>query len=439
MARRKAAPGMVRPTRKRRLIELGKDLLIAALTCSALFLALQTPMAAHLRGWVAPPAQTSPPSSRQSDEAVTPYAIAVRNDLGLYGVSYDGALTSRTFERLSHYLETALSSAGEAQSVSRSRWQLLLEKPGFYCAFQGSVPLSALAHWLGGSCPLQGSVQALVLSSDGSRMVLGWREGGSYYLAETQSSYDQALMETLDSFSPNGSAFAYSLASGDGAYRSLDPYVLISPLSSPQPKVCAAASPDLMGDPDALGQLLTALGFLAGPETAYEVAGGLAVTDNGDRLQVGAGGEVSFRAGEEARYPVSLTREPATAGEAALGAWNILIRAAEPWRGQETFALTEVSPTDTGWVVTFQSRMEGIPVRLGRNGWCARFVVEGGRISEFTLFLRTYSATGESTVLPTARLAAAALNSLPQSDGQLTLCYSDSRGSSLTAGWMTGE
>ena len=101
--------------------------------------------------------------------------------------------------------------------------------------------------------------------------------------------------------------------------------------------------------------------------------------------------------------------------------------------------LTSAGETETGWVITFHRRLDGVPVLEAGEGWTARFVIDDGRVSEFTILLRTCSATGETTVLPTARLAAAALRSLPEEGGELKLCYTDNRGTALTAGWMAGE
>ena len=150
MARRKAAPPVARPTGGRLLLELGKDALILLLTCSALFLAWQTPLVGQLRGWVAPPAPVDRPSVQQPEGALIPYALAARNSRGLYGVMYDKEGVSRAFEQLSPLLGEAFASAEPPQDIPRRQWQALLESPGVYCAYQGSPPLSILSAWLGG-------------------------------------------------------------------------------------------------------------------------------------------------------------------------------------------------------------------------------------------------------------------------------------------------
>ena len=438
MKKRDGIPPVAKTTGPRRVIELLKDLLIILLTCSAILLAWQTPLVTHLRGWVAPSVPSAPPESRQSGGAVAPYAICARNELGLYGVSYDDTLVGRTFERFSPLLGEALTTAGDARRVTWSAFRALLEAPGVYCALQGEVPLSAISALLGGQGAPEGNASALVLSWDGSRVYLGWQSGDLYYEAATQVAYQGRLEEALAEFSPNGAAFAYALAETDPVYEILDPRVLAS-MAAPQPLVYSAAFPDLTGDSAALEQLLADLGFLSGVDAAYGTPGGLAITESGDRLQVSSAGAVTFRAGEETRFPVSSATDHPTAAEAARSAWDLLDRAVHNWEGTGSFVLTGLTPTDDGWTVTFHSRLAGIPVLTGENGWSARFVIEGRKISDFTLYLRLYTATEEISVVPSDRLAAAAMASLPGSGGELTLCYSDNLGATVSAGWRAGE
>ena len=432
MARRKT-PKVIRPKGLRRGVELLKDLLIVLLTCSAVFLAWQTPMANHLRGWVAPPPSPAAGPTVRSEEALTPYAIRVRNSLGSYAVSYDGPTLTRTFQRFSGLLGEALASDEIPERINTRQWQALLEAPGFYCALRGSLPLSVLPQWLGMESSISGEAESLVLSWDGSRVWLGWRGSGGFFRVRTRVDFAGDLSPLVESFSPNGGAFAYTL-SEDSAFEALDPYVLITP-TAPQPKNFTAASPDLTGDAETLTKLLNALGFLSGADAAYETPGGLTVTENGDRLQVTSGGTITYRAGEELRFPVSGT----SAGQGAQAAWELLCRVAEPFENTPAYILTGVETAENGWTVTFESRLEGIPVTTGASGWCARFTVDDRKITEFTLILRTYAPTGEVTPLPDHRLAAAALRSISGSDGTLVLCYPDNLSSTLTAGWMTGE
>lgn len=436
MARRKAVPPVARPTGKRLLLELGKDLLILLLTCSALFLAWQTPLFTQLRGWVTPPVPSVRPSAQQPEGALAPYALAARNSKGLYGAAYDKDGVARAFEQFSALLGEAFATAEEPQSMTRRQWQGLLESPGLYCAFQGVPPLPALSAWLGGDGRLEGQAQALLLAWDGGQVWLCWRDGNSYFRTRTQVAFSQHLEIILEEFSPNGAAYAYVLAQTDEAYASVDPDVLIS-MTVPQPQEYTVSIPDLTGSQEALAQLLSSLGFQSGVGSAYETAGGLTLNEGGDRLRIGETGTVVFHAGEETRYPTST----ASLEEAAMAAWNLLNRAAAPWKGETDFVLTGAKAVEGGWSFTFHGRLSGVPLLVGQDGWCASFTVAQGRIQDFALFLRAYTPSGTETLLPSERLAAAAMNSPSLRDGgkRLTLCYTDTGTVTLTAGWVAEE
>lgn len=437
MAGRKKGPQVAARTPRQRLIELGKDILIVALTCSAFYLAGMTPMVTQLRSWMAPSAPTVQVQPRQARDSVLPYSVAVRNSLGLYGVSYDQTAVEQAFSQFSPLVGEALTTAGTSESITPRQWRQLLEGEGIYCKFQGQAPLEALSAWLGEGPVLSRGAETLVLSWDGSAVWLGWEAGGVHYRARTQVSYSGHMDRVLEEFNPNGAAFAYTLRESDRTYDTLDPYVLVT-ATTQRPMTYTAVSPDFIGDTDALGTLLEALGFRSGTGSAYEAAGERAINENGDRLRVNAAGRVVFHAGEENRYPVSAIGESATAQEAALAAWEVLNRAAEPWKGEAAYILTGTEETEQGWIVTFQSRLDGIPVYTGTEGWCAQFIIEERKIADFTLDLRTYTGTGMTSLVTSQRLAAAALRS-QESSGQLRLCYTDNWTPTVTAGWVAEE
>ena len=124
-----------------------------------------------------------------------------------------------------------------------------------------------------------------------------------------------------------------------------------------------------------------------------------------------------------------------------MAAWGLLNRASAQWKGDAVFVLTGVTETAGGWIITFHSRLEGVPVLTGAEGWCASFTVRGGAVSDFTLSLRSYEPTEETLLIPGQRLAAAAMNAPFHQDSgkKLTLCYSEGAGAFLTAGWTAEE
>lgn len=438
MARRKWSPPMAKPTARQRAVELCKDALILALTCSAVLLALQTPMFSQMQGWMAEPAEQVSAVDQPRSEAVAPYLVSVRNEMGLYGVSYDENLVGRAFDRLSYLLGEGFATAGTVESMTRRQFQNLMDAPGLYCAFQGTPPMNVLSDWLGSGQNISGQAEALMLAWDGTEVWLCWRTGGSYQRARTQVPYEGRLKEVLGEFSPNGAAFAYTMTQYDKTYETLDPFVLVS-MVAPQPQIYAASSPDLVGDREALERVLGSLGFQSGVDFAYESAGELAINENGDRLRLSAAGKVTFHAGEEIRYGVSGQGETSTAAEAAEAAWELLNRAVGPWKGEMSYVLSGVEATAEGWMVRFQARLGGVPVWTGETGEAAWFSVKGRRISDFSLSLRTCGGTGMTSTVPGERLTAAAMDSLPQAGGRLALRYSDNGQLELAAGWVAEE
>ncbi|MCI5705131.1 hypothetical protein [Candidatus Pseudoscillospira sp. SGI.172] len=435
MARRKQVPEVARPGRRTRLIELGKDLLIGVLACSAVLLAAQTSLVTGLRGWITEPTQAGEPVIRQPEEAVMPYLAAVRSEWGVYGAIYDKEAVDRTVTSLRPILGEGLNTAGAVEEITERRWRALLESPGVYCAFQGSPPLEVLSAWLGGGGDLSGNAEALLLAWDGSAVWLCWRDESGYRAAQTQVAYEGRLQTAVRKYSPNGVAFAYEMEKSDEAYGTLDPYVMVS-VTPFRPAVYSTEIPDFVENGESLGMLLSALGFQSSGNSAYEMPEGLHISEGTDRLRVRRDGTVVFHAGEESRYPVPSEGERPTCSEAALAAWELLNRAASQWRGDGTFVLTRTEAEGEGWVLTFSYRLGGIPVLTGEDGWAARFAVAGGEIRDFTLKLRTYTDTGSAAALPRERLAAAAMNALGNTDGRLVLCYSDTGAESLKAGWV---
>ena len=114
-------------------------------------------------------------------------------------------------------------------------------------------------------------------------------------------------------------------------------------------------------------------------------------------------------------------------------------RAEAPWKGEEVFILAGAEKTELGWRVSFQSRLHGIPVYTGKEGWCAQFTIEGRKITDFTLDLRSYTSTGETCLVTSERLAAAALRSQAAGGQKLKLCYTDNGTPTVAAVWMAEE
>ena len=89
------------------------------------------------------------------------------------------------------------------------------------------------------------------------------------------------------------------------------------------------------------------------------------------------------------------------------------------------------------WQVDYGYQLGGVPVRLGREGYAARFLISDGRVSDYTLLLRNYTATEEGEVLLPELQAAAAMASLDAGGKELLLVYEDDgTAETVRAGWI---
>ena len=124
--------------KRTRSVELIKDVLIAALTLSALWLAVQTPLAAPLRGLLREEGRMTAPGQVQETDrgsGALPMAMVVNlpggSELPLAlpegaegarrGLQYDQAACQELFQRVAGPLVETLSSAGAPEQVSRRR------------------------------------------------------------------------------------------------------------------------------------------------------------------------------------------------------------------------------------------------------------------------------------------------------------------------------
>ena len=124
-------------------IELMKDALIVLLTISALWLAAQTPLAAPMWGLLREErGQAAPGQSQDVNQGMgaLPMAMVANLPAGANlpgelslpegtegircGLLYDQAACQELFQQVAGPLVEALSSAGEPEPVSRSRWEI---------------------------------------------------------------------------------------------------------------------------------------------------------------------------------------------------------------------------------------------------------------------------------------------------------------------------
>lgn len=415
---------------KRRLIEWGKDVLIAALSLSAVYLLSMTPLVqdSGVLELLSPKESPSPGTlSSSQGMAMLPARLAVTGgDGGRCGVQYDQARLEELFPPLGALLGDALDSAGEAQPISEAQWQRYLEGKSIYFDFAGDVPLSALEHWLqgAGASGLDGSARRVLLCAGReNEVLLCWQEAeeGQFFSCPTALTQTLHLDPATASATPNGAYFAFE---NPELSQLLSPYTLVTEVA--QRGACYAASNPL-ADAGAAA-VLDALAFNG--QNHAPVSGGEVYLDGDDRLVVSTGGTVTYRAAWGEKYPAGSTLAGAVDKARALAEGTLGALC-----GEARLYLVSAREDRGALCLRFGYLLGGCPVYLGGDGWAAEFWVENGYITQFTLHFRSYAPNSEHTLLLPIDKAAAMLPSIAQDRRELVIQYRDGGGSSVSPQW----
>lgn len=430
-------------SKKRRVIETLKNLLIVALVCSAVWLVRESRLL-RMPGMLEPPRHSQQSGEQHSSysAAISPLRMAVMSQSGCYAVQYDSAELAAVFNRMAPVLNEALSGAGEPRPITREEWEaFLLSAPGVYFDFQGIIPLQVLSGWLSGqeNPALTARVRHLLLASDGQeRVVLAYRDEDreAYFVCSAQLVSLNHLQSAVAQVGSNGAVFACQAA--DYA-QMLAPYTIIT-AQTPTPREYTVSNPIPAGEEQRLSQLLEALSFPLGITTVYETPEGRRARSGNDTLSISNDGLVTYYSTpQEQRYPVAAA-EGASPVFAAVDRSARLVRGVlDLWRGEARVWLERVEPQgEDSWRVEFRYALNDTPVQVGQRGYAATVLVEQGYITEFELQLRTYTGLEQTTLILPQRQAAAAMVELGKAGSQLQLSYQDNA-DTVRAGWVVGQ
>ena len=418
----------------RRVIEWSKNILIALLTLSALFLLTMTPLAQdsglpRLLDGGSTGGRVSDVSAQPG--MVLPARLAVYRDGERYGLQYDDEAMEERFTSFGSLLGEALSGAGEPASLTESEWRNRLCRPGAYFDFAGEVPLTALARWLGGEeCSLEGSARrAALCAGEGDEVALCWQDAGDggFYTCATTLSRALHLDPALETVSPNGAYFAFEDSELAGL---LDPFTLITEVEGAGAQYAVTMPLTTAAGVETLVDALSFNSRNHMPGSSGEV-----YLDGADRLVVRDSGTVTYRAAQGGKYPVESRNGAAAADQAADGARALAERALSPLCGDARLYLLSAEEYGEGWRLRFGYRLNGCAVYLDGEGWAAEFIVQSGYITDFVLRVRSYAADGESVLLLPIDRAAVLLPGLTGEKRELVLRYRDGGGQTVSPHW----
>lgn len=409
---------------KRRILEVFKSLLIVLLSLSAIYLLLHTPLVED--SGVLELFATDPAEYAQSDKvtlttAARPSRIAVNRDGARYGVQYNQSEADELFAQFGPLLGEALISSGAPAEMSEDSWQDYLRGKGIYFDFVGEIPLSALSSWLqpeGMSTLTAAARRILLANGEGDAVLLCYQdmEHNQFYVCETGLNWSLHMAPAIDSINGNGAMFAFEQESWSDL---LEPYTLITEES--EHPIYSVTTPLLPGGNHAA--LLEALDYTG--RNHASVSGGELYLDGNDRLHILSGGQVIYTASQSEKYPVATARGMVTVAEAIEAARRLAEGTVGAQCGEAQLYLISADPIEDGYRILFGYRLDGSSVWLYDEGWAAEFYVRNGYITDFTLYFRTYTSTGENALLLSIDWAAAVVPSLSDEYCELNLQYRD--------------
>lgn len=321
--------------------------------------------------------------------------------------------------------------------VTESVWQAALSSPGVWFDFLGKIPLETLSAWTGEggvNTALTGSARriAVALADDGVRLYYHNESDGLYYTCKTAVTYQGHMDELVAGYGGNGVPFAFELGT-DSGYDGLDPYVLIS-ASTPTPGVYRASNPLASLDEALIGSLQQALSFQT---SYYAIPNGIRIREGQETLEISNTGTVSYTTAEgtNSRYPVG-SEYGYDITEVVETTRRMAADTVGRYCGAARIYLMEVEETETGLSVRYGYSLNGAEVSLSGSDSAALFTIQDGQITSFTLRFRRYEDTGQTSLVLGERMAAAALEALDPEERELVLCYSDSGGDTVQAGWV---
>lgn len=425
--------------KSRRWVEAFKTLLIVLLSLSALALLYMSPLvqgsglSTLVQGNLTADGGSTVSSSGLTTAAI-PARMAVGSTMGLYGVQYDQGSVDTLFDLAGPLLGEALSAARSPSTLSQRQWQQLLSGTCVYFDFTAPIPLSALCSWLkegASNSNLTASARLVLLAqeADGTLSLSFYlEEERSYVRFETGLDGELHLAPILNSVTPNNAFFAFE----DGSLPDIVSDHTLFTSEELSPVIYASTTPSLLSDSALTSQLLSALSFAE--QNRATISEGVLYVDGEDTLRLSSDGYVEYTSSNPGKF--SAAEGLSGAVEAA---WALAERALSPLCGEARLYLMSAVASeeeDNTYTITFGYLLNGSVVNLSGQGWAARFHVQNGCIPDFSLCVRSYTATEQTKLLLPADKAAAALTALTDTSKELVIQYQDNGGATAQPGWM---
>ncbi|MBR3704645.1 MAG: hypothetical protein IKM11_04075 [Oscillospiraceae bacterium] len=417
---------------KKAVVNFLQNITLLTLSVTAVLLLMQFPMLEGVIGGKVREILSTPESNVERSVdlsgAITSLHLVVTDEMefGRYtqiNASSDGA----EFQKVEPLLRGAIGSATVGREATHAEFRTALETPGIYVDLMTPLPISVVAAWLGEEFAGEDSIRALALTTARETALLFFlRQDGSIVRCESALT-SSAVREVTATFAQNGGQFAY-----ESEYSALSPYTVLVQTVNDATQITASIPAGYSAY-----NLLSALGLNAHTNSRYFESSGTEVIMQAPHfLWIGTDGTVRYSSdGEvtESMYRIVGEGEEPDAVEALQGAY-LLAQALSSGTDAAPLSLEYVEKTETGWVVSFGYRLNGVRVRLGNERAALKVVISGDVIREFDYYCRAYTPTQDSvSLLPP--LMAVAIASM-QEGAELALLYVDTGVSVHGAHWF---
>ena len=417
---------------KKIIVNFFQNIALVVLSVTAVLLLMQFPMldgviSGQMRALLSAP-ENSEQKNVDLSTAITAVHLVVTDamEFGRY-TQINAPSEGAEFQRLEPLLRGAIGSAATGREATHAEFRTALKSPSVYVDLTAVLPVSVVAEWLGEEFDGEYEIRALALTTVRETALLFFLCADGTIVRCESALTSSAVREVAGVFSPNGGQFGY-----ESGYDTLAPYTVLVQKMNAMTQMSASIPAGYSAY-----NLLTALNFNAHSNSRYFESSGTEVVMQAPHfLWIGTDGAVHYSSDGEVTdglYRIACAGENPTAVEALRGAY-VLACALSEGVDAAPLSLDSVEKTETGWIVNFCYRLNGVCVRLSDERQALKVVVQGDTIAEFDYFCRVYEPTQESVVLlpPAMAVAIASMH-----DGaELTLAYVDNGAGVHGAGWF---
>ncbi len=358
-----------------------------------------------------------------NNPAAMPTRIAIKDEGKTNGAQYHEASVSVLYDAMYEVIGKALAAQGEFQSTDLSELKQSLKSDGIYFGYEGSLPISLLANWMGQISKEQTATDIIWLDETGTLYI--HTMNGFKKKSTNIKKWDIDVVKL-----PTNKCM---FAADDDMFQKIRPDTLIFENDTVQAEKYSVSIPDFLDAQNgtSLTNLLSAFSYDLYVNRYEENQGQTMVfVEDYSTLHVSKDGTVIFNASaNEGGINVSSDPEYANELTVQMDLAVTLVREVQNSMGDTSQAmLYAITQNDDEKVFTFIQCIGGIPVKTETP--FAQLVIQNNRLMEARFELRNFSQTGEQTaVIPTRQAAAASNNEL----FRLMLVYTQDEQMNFTA------